>query len=172
MMTSRNRDVVAFLHALNSEDAPHPLFFSPTKYLLSKKCQKVICSPILSPFILIPLSAFEPPGFLPFQHQNPLHQYGNHTPHYFSCTHEASSLPSVFNLLHHQESIWIREGLQGTQTKAQNGPTTFPKTDLELMGLSHVGFGPQNYKNQCFTPADLMNWLNQPPTDQPVANFF
>ncbi|WKA05103.1 hypothetical protein VitviT2T_023088 [Vitis vinifera] len=53
--------------------------------------------------------------------------------------------PSVFSLLHHQESIWIRGGLQGTQTKAQNGPTTLPKTDLELTGLSHVGFGPQNY---------------------------
>ena len=53
--------------------------------------------------------------------------------------------PSVFSLLHHQESIWIRGGLQGTQNKAQNGPTTLPKTDLELRGLSHVGFGPQNY---------------------------
>ena len=161
MMTSRNRDAVAFLHALNSEDAPHLLFFSPTKYPLSPKCQKVFCSPILSPFILIPLSAFEPPGFLPLQHRNPFHHHGNHTSHYFSCTHEASSLPSVFSLLYHQESIWIRGGLQGTQTKAQNRTTTLPKTNLELMGLSHVGFGSQNYQNQCFTSADLMNRLNR-----------
>ena len=113
-----NHSAEAFPHALNSKDAPHPLFFSPVKYPLSQKCQKVLWSPILSPFILIPLSAFKPPGFLPLHYRNPLHQHGNHTPHYFSCTHEANSLPSVFSLLHHQESIWIRGGLQGSQTKA------------------------------------------------------
>ena len=117
----------------------------PSGDLLYNASLPLICSPILSPFILIPLLAFEPPGFLPLQHRNPLHQHGKHTPHYFSCTYEASSLPLVFSLLHHQESIWIRGGLQGTQTKAQNGPTSLPKTDLELRGLSHVGFGPQNY---------------------------
>nr|CAN73961.1 hypothetical protein VITISV_034208 [Vitis vinifera] len=155
----RKISVEAFPHVLNSEDAPDLLFFSPAKFPLSKM------SPLLSPFILIPLSTFEPPGFLPLQHRNPLHQHGNHTLHYFSCTYEASSLSSVFSLLHHQESIWIRGGLQGTQTKAQNGPTTLPKTDLELMGLSHVGFGSQNYQNQCFTPANSMNRLNRMPTD-------
>ena len=118
-------------------------------------------SSYILPSILVPLLEFEPPGFLPLQHRNPLHQHGKHTPHYFSCTYEASSLPSVFSLLHHQESIWIRGGLQGTQSKAQNGPTTLPKTDLELMGLSHVGFRSQNYQNQCFTPSDSMNRLNR-----------
>ena len=143
------------------------LYFSHQQNISSlQNAKRSLCSPILSPFILLPLSAFEPPEFLPLQHQNPLHQHGNHTPHYFSCTHEASSLPSVFSLLHHQESIWIRDGLQGTQTKAQNGPTTLPKTDLELMGLSQVGFGSQNYQNQCFTPADSMNRLNRMPTDR------
>ena len=77
--------------------------------------KRSLCSPILSPFILLPLSTFEPPGFLPLQHRNPFHHHGNHTSNYFSCTHEASSLPSVFSLLYHQESIWIHGGLQGTE---------------------------------------------------------
>ena len=81
----------------------------------------------------------------PFSTEIPSINMGTTPLHYFSCTYEASSLPSVFSLLHHQESIWIRGGLQGTQNKAQNGPTTLPKTDLELMGLSHVGFGSENY---------------------------
>ena len=150
-----NHSDEAFPHALNSESAL-TFCFSQQQNIPSPKCPHFpsfisfflfFYSPIFSPFILIPLSAFEPPGFLSLQHRNPLHQHGKHTPHYFSCTYEASSLPSVFSLLHHQESIWIRGGLQGTQTKAQNGPTTLPKTDLELMGLSHVGFGSQNYQN-------------------------
>ena len=157
----KNHSAEAFPHALNLEDATDLLFFSPAKFLLSKMSPLVLCSPILSPFILIPLSAFEPPRFLSLQHRNPLHQHRNHTPHYFSCTYEANSLPSVFSLLHHQESIWIHGGLQGTQTKAQNGPTTLSKTALELMRLSHVGFGSQNYQNQCFTPADSMNHANR-----------
>ncbi|KAL6337926.1 hypothetical protein AAG906_005391 [Vitis piasezkii] len=41
-----------FPHTLNSEDAT-PFVFSPAKFP-SPKCQKVLCSPILSPFILIP----------------------------------------------------------------------------------------------------------------------
>ena len=80
-----------------------------------QNAKRSLCSPILSPFILLPLSTFEPPGFLPLQHRNPFHHHGNHTSHYFSCTHEASSLPSVFSLLYHQESIWIHGGLQGTE---------------------------------------------------------
>ena len=160
-----NHSAEAFPHALNSEGAP-TFCFSHQQNIPSPKCPPFFSFflSIFSSFILISLSAFEPPRFLPFQHRNPLHQPGKHTPHYFSCTYEANSLPSVFSLLHHQESIWIRGGLQGTQTKAQNGPTTLPKTDLELMGLSHVGFGSQNYQNQCFTPADSMNRLNRMPT--------
>ena len=34
------------------------------------------------------------------------------------------------------------------------------------MGLSHVGFGSQNYQNQCFTPVDSMNRLNRMSTDR------
>ena len=111
-------------------------------------------------------------GSFPFSTEIPSISMGTTTPHYFSCTYEASSLPSVFSLLHHQESIWICGGLQGTQTKAQNGLTTLPKTNLELMGLSHVGFGSQNYQNQCFTPVDLVNRLNRlnwMSTVEPVA---
>ena len=74
----KNHSAKAFSHALNSEDATDLLFFSAAKFFPSLKC------PLLSPFILIPLLAFEPPGFLPLQHQNHLHQHGNHTPHYFS----------------------------------------------------------------------------------------
>ena len=157
-----NQSAEAFPHALNLESVL-TFCFSHQQNIPSPKCPLFLflCPPIFSTFILIPLSAFEPPGFLPLQHQNPLHQHGKHTPHYFSCTYEANSLPLVFNLLHHQKSIWIRGGLQGTQTKAQNGPTTLPKIDLELMGLSHVGFGSQNYQNQCFTPANSMNRLNR-----------
>ena len=63
---------------------------------------------------------------------------------------------SFFSLLHHQEPIWIHGELQGTQTKAQNGPTTLPKTDLELTGLSHVGFGPQKIgRAHVWTPVTL-----------------
>ena len=41
----------------------------------------------------------------------------------------------------HMDSWWaVRNPNQGP-----NGPTTLPKTDLELTGLIHVGFGPQNY---------------------------
>ena len=160
-----NHSAEAFPHALNSEGAL-TFCFSHQQNIPFPKCPPFpsfisfflfFYPPIFSPFILIPLSAFEPPGFLPLQHQNPLHQHGKHIPHYFSCTYEANSLPSVFSLLHHQESIWIRGELQGTQTKSQNGPTTLPKTDLELIDLSHVGFGSQNYQNQCFTSADSMN---------------
>ena len=133
-----NHSADAFPHALNSEGAL-TFCFSHQQNIHSPSCPPFLFlfSSYILPSILVPLLEFEPPGFLPLQHRNPLHQHGKHTPHYFSCTYEASSLPSVFSLLHHQESIWIRGGLQGTQ----NGPTTLPKTDLELMGLSHVGFG-------------------------------
>ena len=155
MMTSKNWDAAALFFKITTVLKLSPMLLTqkmpwPTVFLTSKisPLQSALtppCSPIFSPFILIPLSAFESTGFLPLQHRNPLHQHGKHTPHYFSCTYKANSLPSVFSLLHHQESIWIRGRLQGTQTKAQNGPTTLPKTDLELMGLSHVGFGSENY---------------------------
>ena len=78
LSSSKNHSAEAFPHALNSEDATDLLFFSAAKFFPSLKC------PLLLPFILIPLLAFELPGFLPLQHQNPLHQHGNHTPHYFS----------------------------------------------------------------------------------------
>ncbi|RVW59845.1 hypothetical protein CK203_103974 [Vitis vinifera] len=42
----------------------------------SPKCPRVLCSPILSPFILIPLLAFEPPGFLSFSTEIPFISMG------------------------------------------------------------------------------------------------
>ena len=99
-------------------------------------------------------------GSFPFSTEIPSISMGTTRP-IISLARKANSLASVFSLLHHQESIWIHGGLQGTQTKAQNGPTTLPKTDLELMRLIHVGFGFQNYQNQCFTPADSMNRQNR-----------
>ena len=98
MMTSRNRDVVAFLFkkpqcwsfppCSQLRRCSSPFVFLTNKISPLSKMPKgpFLSSPLLSPFILIPLSAFEPPRFLPLQHQNPLHQHGNHTPHYFSCT--------------------------------------------------------------------------------------
>ena len=154
-----NHSAEAFPHALNSEGALTFCFFSPAKYPLSLvPSSSSFSSHLLYSYPSYHLSLL---GSFPFSTEIPSISMENTPPHYFSCTYEASSLPSVFSSLHHQESIWIRGGLQGTQTKAQNGPTTLPKTDLELMGLSHVGFGSQNYQNQCFTPADSMNRLNR-----------
>ena len=148
LMTSKKWDAVALLFKITTMLKLSPTLLTtkvprPSVFLTSKIFP--LQSALLFLFFLIPLSEFEPPGFLPLQHRNPLHQHGKHSPHYFSCTYEANSLLSIFNLLHHQESIWIRGGLQGTQTNAQNGPTTLPKIDLELTGLIHVGFGSQNY---------------------------
>ena len=110
-----NHNAEAFPPALNSEGAL-TFCFSHQQNIPSPKCPPFLFlflfSSYLLPSILVPLLEFEPPGFLPLQHRNPLHQHGKHTPHYFSCTYEASSLSSVFSLLHHQESIWIRGGLQ------------------------------------------------------------
>ena len=65
-----NNSAEAFPHALNSEDAL-TFCFSHQQNIPSLKSSSS-CPPIFSPFILIPLSAFEPPGFLPLQHRNPL----------------------------------------------------------------------------------------------------
>ena len=108
-------------------------------------------------------------GSFPFSIEIPSISMGTTPPIISLALTRLTHFLQFFSLLHHQESIWIRGGLQGTQTKDQNGPTTLPKTYLELIGLSHVGFGPQNYKNQCFTPADSMN---RPPTGRPVAKKF
>ena len=175
MMTSRNWDAIPFLFKKTIVLKLSPTL--STQKMLLTLCfshQQNIPSPKCPPFSF---SSFLPSYLLTFYTHTPLIIWASWVPspsapksspsawkthpHYFSCTYEASSLPSVFSLLYHQESIWIRGGLKGTQNKAQNGPTTLPKTDLELMGLGHVGFGSQNYQNQCFTPADSMNRLNR-----------
>ncbi|RVW23184.1 Transposon Ty3-I Gag-Pol polyprotein [Vitis vinifera] len=70
------------------------------KISLSKMSPPVLCSPILSPFILI---AFEPPGFLPLQHRNPLHQHGNHT-------HTFILFPEEYGPIHRDVHIVTRSG--------------------------------------------------------------
>ena len=159
MMTSKNWDAVALFFKITTvlklsptlltQKVPWPSVFSLQQNILSPKCPPFpspSSSALLSSHILYsyPSQHLSLMGSFLFSTEIPSISMEN-TPHYLSCTYEASSLPSVFSLLHHQESIWIRGGLQGTQTKAENGPTTFPRTDLELTGLSHVGFGPQNY---------------------------
>ena len=106
-MTSKKWDVVALHFKITTVLKLSPTLLTqkvpwPSVFLTSKisPLQSAFLFLLFS-FILIPLSAFEPPRFLPLQHWNPLHQHGKHTPHYFSCTYEASSLPSVFSLLHH-----------------------------------------------------------------------
>ena len=105
-----NQSAEAFPHALNLESVL-TFCFSHQQNIPSPKCPLFLflCPPIFSTFILIPLSAFEPPRFLPLQHQNPLHQHGNHTPHYFSCT-RGQLTPFSFQLASppriHMDSWW------------------------------------------------------------------
>ena len=155
MMTSKNWDAVALFFkittvlklspALLTQKMPWPSVFLTSKIsYLQSALLSFLPSYLLTFYTHTLLSIWASSVPSPSAPKSPPSAWKTH-PHYFSCTYEASSLPSVFSLLHHQESIWIRGRLQGTQTKAQNGPTTLPKTDLELTGLSHVGFGPQNY---------------------------
>ena len=43
-------------------------------------------------------------------------------------------------------------------------PKILPKTDLNLRGPSHIGFGLQNHQNQCSIQAGPTNQLNRLPT--------
>ena len=114
-----------------------------------KKMQRK--GPYLFPFWIFipkPLLFPLPPSFFPplALEIGPIN-LGNQLHKHFSQSTRWDALSTFAPLLHHQESIWIHGGLQGTQTKAQNGPTILPKIDLELMGPSHVGFGLQNHQN-------------------------
>ena len=155
MMTSKNWDVVALLFKITTvlklsptlltQKMPWPSVFLTNKISPLQSALFLCCPPIFSPFIHIPLSAFEPPGFLPLQHRNPLHQHGKHTPPLFLLHLRGQLTPFRFQLASppriHMDSWWaVRNPNQGP-----NGPTTLLETDLELTGLSHVGFGPQNY---------------------------
>ena len=60
----------------------------------------------------------------------------------------------------HMDSWWAasnpNQGLKWTKI--------LPKTDLELMGPSHVGFRLQNHQNRCSIQAGPINRLNWFPT--------
>ena len=141
----KNHSAEAFPHTLNPEDATDLLFFSPARFPLSKISKGPLLSYPLTFYTHTPLSIWASWVPSPSAPKFPSSAWEPH-PSLLLLDLQGQLTPfSFFSLLHHQESIWIRGGLQGTQTKAQNGPTTLPKTDLELMGLSHVGFGSRNY---------------------------
>ena len=134
-MTSKNWDAVALLfknhsaeafpHALNSEDAL-TFCFSHQQNIPSLKSSSS-CPPIFSLFILIPFSAFKPPGFLPLQNRNPLHQHGKHTPHYFSCTYEASSTLQFSACFTTKNPYGFVVGCKEPKPRPKMGPQHFPK---------------------------------------------
>ena len=147
-----------FPHAFNSEDAHHPLFFSPAKYLLSPKCQKVpLLSYPLTFYTLTPLSIWaswvpspsapksppsawepHPPLFL-------LHSWGQLTPFSF----QLASPPRIY-----MDSWWAarnpNQGLKWTQNIAQNWSGAYGSKPYRI-------WAPKLPKSVFYT-----SWLDEP----------
>ena len=66
-------------------------------------------------------------------------------------------------------SWWVASNPSQSPKWTQN---TTPKTNLELMGPIHVGFGLQNHQYQCSIQVDSMNRLDRMPTGRAVEKFF
>ena len=119
-LTKVNFEEEIFLSPINSPGISPPKLSRVFPLAKCKKKKTFFFSlPLLASYTRTPPKQTKPPGFSsPLAPKSPPSALEITLPHYLSCIHKAGSLPSFFSLLHHQESMWIHGGLQGTQTKA------------------------------------------------------